>query len=118
MEGKIKVTDFFKQELLTKQCKQCGKSHDRKSDFCSEKCHQKWYYQQNKKKLLKTHSEWNKNNKDKVNQTNKKWQKNNEKYFKEYRQKNKNKQYEYNKEYYKKNKEYFKEYYEKHKAEA
>lgn len=89
MKENIKVKDFFEEKLLNKKCKQCGKSHDRRSDFCSEKCHQKWYYEQNKEKLLKKHIQWQKDNKEKSNQQSKKWYENNKKYFQEYYKKHK-----------------------------
>ena len=75
---------------MEKECIICGKSHTRRSDFCSEKCHQKWYYEQNKDKILKDHKEWHENNKEKHNSYSKEWRKQHKEYVDNY-----------NKEYYK-----------------
>ena len=93
----------MERRIKMKECKQCGKNYDRKSDFCSEKCHQAWYYQQNKEKLNKDHKNWyeetKENRKDYIKKQNKK-----------YRRLHKTKLKEYQKQYYKDNCEKIKKY--------
>ena len=95
-----RVKELFEQIIADKTCPICGKSHDRRSDFCSEKCHQKYYYEKNKEKLLEKHKKWIEENREKHNSYSKRWH-----------EKHKN----YNKQWHKINKDYNKEYYEKNK---
>ena len=68
-----------------RRCIICGNINlSRSKQFCSEKCHQKYYYEQNKEKLIKKHLEWNQENKNKVKISNKKYYENNKEYFKKY----------------------------------
>ena len=72
-----------------KICIVCGNvNNSRSENFCSEKCHQKWYYNKNREKLLKDHREWGQKNRENM---------------KEYHD-------DYNKKYYQEHKEKLKEY--------
>lgn len=41
-----------------KTCKLCGKEHDRRSEFCSLKCKNQYYYQNNKERLTEYRQEY------------------------------------------------------------
>ena len=45
-----------------KNCKMCGREHIRTSDFCSQSCYFKNYYNNHKERLLANRKQWHKNN--------------------------------------------------------
>ena len=60
-----------------KTCKLCGKEHNRRSEFCSLKCKNQYYYQNNKEKLTKYREEYYVLHKEECDNRFKKWVKNN-----------------------------------------
>ncbi len=86
-----------------KICIVCGKeNYSRSKRFCSEKCHQEWYYNQNKEKILERHRKWNKDN----HESYKKYHK---EYHVKYYQENKERILEHSKEYGRKYRQRMKE---------
>lgn len=63
---------------MRKFCIVCGNENfSRSKNFCCEKCHQQYYYQQNKEELLEKHKDYNDKNKEKIKESGKKWRDNN-----------------------------------------
>lgn len=82
-----------------KICIVCGNvNNSRSENFCSEKCHQKWYYNKNKEKLLERHREWGQKNRENMKDYHNEY---NKKYYQEHKEKLK----EYSREVYRKRKE-------------
>lgn len=92
---------------MKKFCIVCGtENFSRSKNFCCEKCHQQYYYQKNKEKLLEKHNEYYQDNKEKMQENSKEWKENNKEKYKEYMSKwRKNNREKYNelalKSYYK-----------------
>ena len=70
---------------MEKECIVCGKSHNRNSDYCSEKCHQKAYYEKNKAKLIEYKKEYYQKNTENYKGYREKWDNNNKEKAKELR---------------------------------
>ena len=69
---------------MKKFCIVCGtENFSRSKNFCCEKCHQQYYYQKNKEKLLEKHNEYYQDNKEKYKEYMSKWRKNNRERYNE-----------------------------------
>ena len=65
-----------------KYCIVCGcENFSRSKLYCSLKCKNQAYYQENKERLLPNHKEWIKNNSEKNKEASRKWQKKNHEHF-------------------------------------